>query len=115
MFDAVPFLPVNLELLAALRTLERACRFLRQRCPRAAVRTHAVGSPKVRWRFLVLRRALHDAPALRWPLRDLEPGAQHADLAVVDFDNCLEIRELEDTVPRTPAHLEGDIGLQPGK
>src|ERR1041384_3127871 len=115
MFDAVTFLPVDLELLAALCTLERAGRFLRQRRPRAAIWTHAVSSPKMRWRLLVFRRALHDAPALRRPLRDFEPGAQHADLAVIDFDNCLEIRQLDNAVPRTPAHLEGDIGLQPGK
>src|SRR6266404_6920663 len=108
MFDAVAFLPVDLKLLPAFRALERARRFLRQRCSRSAIRTHAVGSPKMRWRFLVFRGAVHDAPALRGPLRDLEPGAQHADLAVVDFDNCLEIRELEDAVPRTPAHLEAD-------
>src|SRR6267154_6342410 len=115
MFDAVAFLPVDLKLLPAFRALERARRFLRQRCSRTAIRTHAVGSPKMRWRFLVFRGAVHDAPALRGSLRDLEPCAQHTDLAVIDFDNCLEIRELDHAVPGPAAHLEGDIGLQAGK
>jgi hypothetical protein len=69
----------------------------------------------MRWSFLVFRGPVHDAPALRRALLNLEPGAQHTDLAVIDFDNCLEIRELDHTVPCTAAHLEGDISLQAGK
>src|SRR5712664_418532 len=116
MFDAVPFLPIDLKLLPAPSTLERANgRFLRQRRPCATVRTHAVGSPKLRWRFPILGRPVHDAPAQRRTLRDLEPGAQHTDFAVIDFDNCLKVRELDHAVPGTAAHLEGDISLQAGK
>jgi hypothetical protein len=65
--------------------------------------------------FAVFRGAVDDAPSLWRPLLDLEPGAQHADFTVIDFDNCLKIRELDDAVPCTAAHLEGDIGLQAGK
>jgi len=66
-------------------------------------------------RFAILRGAVHDTPPSRRPLLDLEPGPQHTDFAVVDFDNCLEISELEDAVPGTAAQLERDISLQAGK
>src|SRR5207247_10374424 len=79
------------------------------------VRTNAVRSPKMRRRLAVVRRALDDAPGLRRPLLDLEPGSKHADFPVIDFDNCLKIRQLDDAVPCTAAHLEGDISLQAGK
>src|SRR2546425_12448691 len=116
MFDAVPFLPIDLKLLPAASTLQGVNgRFLRERRPCATVRTHAVGSPKVRRRFSILCGPVHDAPALRRPLLNLEPGAEHTDFAVIDFDNCLEIRELDHAVPCTAAHLEGDISLQAGK
>src|SRR5882672_5001422 len=113
MFDAVPFLPIDRELLPAASTLQRASGFLRQRRPRTTVRTHAVGSPKMRRGLTIFGRSFHDAPALR-PLLDLEPGAQHTDLAMIDFYNCLKISELDDAVPCTAAHLEGDIGLEAG-
>src|SRR6266566_2920769 len=110
MFDAVPFLPIDLKLLAAASKLQRAhgC-FLRHLRPFATVRTHAVGSPKMRRRFPILCGPVYDAPALRRPRLNLEPGAEHTDLAVIDFDNCLEIRELDHAVPCAAAHLEGDI------
>jgi len=65
--------------------------------------------------FPILCGPVHDAPALRRSRLNLEPGTQHTDLAVIDFDNCLEIRELDHAVPCTAAHLEGDISLQAGK
>jgi len=69
----------------------------------------------MRGRPTIFRGALDDAPPLRRSLLDLEPRPQHTDLAVIDLDNCLKISELDDAVPGTAAHLEGDIGLQAGK
>ena len=46
------------------------------------------------------------------PLLDLEPRAQRPDLAVIHFDNCLQIIELDDAIPRAAAELQRDIGLQ---
>src|SRR6267143_5350009 len=115
MFDDVAFLPIDRELLPAASTLQRASGFLRQRRPRTTVRTHAVGSPKMRRGLTIFRGSFHHAPALRGPLLDLEPGAQYTDLAMIDFYNCLKISELDDAVQCTAAHLEGDIGLEAGK
>src|SRR2546425_10448064 len=102
MFDAVPFLPIDLKLLPAASTLQGANgRFLRERRPCATVRTHAVGSPKVRRRFSILCGPVHDAPAVRRPLPNLEPGADHTVFAGVEFDKCLEMHGLEYDVPNT--------------
>src|SRR6185503_4814898 len=103
--------PLHLELAAAAH----ACQFLHtfwQRRASAAARTHAVGSPKMRRHALLFRGFRHDGPVERRALADLEPRAEHADLAAVDFDDGLEVVELDDAVPCATPELEGDIRLQ---
>jgi len=65
-------------------------------------------------RSLALRlfRRRYDGPPLRGPLLNLEPRAQHPDFAVIHFDNCLQVIELDDAIPRAAAELQRDIGLQ---
>src|SRR5258705_9428127 len=113
----ISFGPIDLEFLTAARALERALHFLRlQRRAGAAVGTHAVSSAKVRRRFAMRRFGCrHDAPALGRPLPNLEPRAQHTDLAAIDFDNCLEIIEFYDAVPRATAELQRDVSLKAGE
>src|SRR5258706_7900290 len=66
-------------------------------------------------RFAVFLRAMHDARILRRAVLDLEPCPEHTDCAVVDFEHGLEVAEFDHAVPRTAAHLEGDVSLQARK
>src|SRR2546422_11637592 len=108
------FRPVDLEFPSPLRTVV-CLGAVGERRESPTVGTDAVRSPKVRRRLPIVLRAFHDAPALRRSLLDLEPRPEHAKAAVVHFDNCLEVIEFEDAVPRTLAKLERDIVLHAGK
>src|SRR2546422_5730104 len=45
---------------------------------------------------------------------DLDEWGGHLELPTPDFDDGLERPELADAIPRTPADLDVQIGLQPG-
>src|SRR5207245_3832077 len=83
--------------------------------PSSTVVTAPLRPPKSLRRLPIVLRSFHDSPALRRSLLDLEPRPEHAKAAVVHFDNCLEVIEFEDAVPRTLAKLERDIVLHAGK